>query len=101
VVVVVAAQQGQVVEVGRAAVDPFVEVVAFAPFRWVGAAGEAAAGISGDQRQGLAAGGDPAAPAQGEDGSGPVEDGAMMSAWSSQSMNRLVQSISRRQSQTT
>jgi hypothetical protein len=41
-------QQGQVVKIGEAAEDPIQDVVPVAVARWVGAAGEAAAGVSGD-----------------------------------------------------
>jgi hypothetical protein len=47
--VVVSAEQGQVVKIGRTAEDPIQDVVSVAPGCWVGAAGEAAAGVSGDQ----------------------------------------------------
>ena len=51
------------------------DVMPFAGLRWVGAAGERAAAVAGDQRQGLRPAGDPPAPAQFEDGSGGGEDG--------------------------
>jgi hypothetical protein len=40
VAVVVGAEQGEVLEVGGAVVEPGDDVVAFAPFGWVVAAGE-------------------------------------------------------------
>ena len=50
-------QQGQIVKIGWAAEDPIQNVVSVAPVGWVGAAGEAASGVSGDQGHGLAFGG--------------------------------------------
>ncbi len=47
----------------------------FAVLRWVGAAGERAAAVAGDQGQSLRPAGDPPAPAQFEDGSGGGEHG--------------------------
>ena len=55
---VVTAEQGEVVQVGEPAQDPVHNVVAVAPLRWVGAAGEGAAAVPGGQRQGLAFGGE-------------------------------------------
>ena len=52
--VVVSAEQGHVVKIGKAAEDPVQDVVSVAVARWVGAAGEATAGVSGDQGHGLA-----------------------------------------------
>ena len=52
--VVVSAEQSQIVKFGWAAEDPVEDVVSVAPLGWVGAAGEAAAGVSGDQCHGLA-----------------------------------------------
>jgi hypothetical protein len=57
--VVVAAEQGQVVEVGAAAVDPVENVVPVAPGGRVGAAGEGAAGVPGNEGHGLSFGGEP------------------------------------------
>jgi hypothetical protein len=48
VVVVVSAEQGQIVKIGKPAEDPVADVVSVAPGWWVGAAGEAASGVSGD-----------------------------------------------------
>ena len=44
--VVVSAEQGQIVKIGWAAEDPIQDVVSVAPLGWVGAAGEAASGVS-------------------------------------------------------
>ena len=55
--VVVSAEQGEIVKIGWAAEDPVQNVVPVAPLGWVGAAGEAASGVSGDQGHGLAFGG--------------------------------------------
>jgi hypothetical protein len=52
--VVVSAEQSQIFKIGWAAEDPIQNVVSVAPLGWVGAAGEAAAGVSGDQCHGLA-----------------------------------------------
>ena len=52
--VVVSAEQGQIVKIGKPAEDPIQDVVPVAVARWVGAAGEGAAGVSGDQCHGLA-----------------------------------------------
>jgi hypothetical protein len=52
--VVVSAQQRQILKIGWAAEDPIQNVVPVAPLGWVGAAGEAASGVSGDQCHGLA-----------------------------------------------
>jgi hypothetical protein len=57
--VVVSAQQSQIFKISWAAEDPIQDVVSVAPLGWVGAAGEAAAGVSGNQRHGLTAGGQP------------------------------------------
>lgn len=73
--VVVAAEQGEVVEVGVAAVGPGEDVVALAPLRWMGAGGEGAAGVAGDEGEGLGAGGDAAGAAEVEDGAVGVEQG--------------------------
>ena len=54
----VAAEQGEVVEVSKAANYPIHYVVSVAPAGRVGAAGEGAAGVAGDQRHGLASGGE-------------------------------------------
>jgi hypothetical protein len=64
VVMVVAAEQGQVVQISLPAVDPGHNVMAFGPFWWGVAAGEGASDISGDQGDGLAAAGDAAGPAE-------------------------------------
>jgi hypothetical protein len=47
--VVVAAEEGEVVEVGGAAVGPVFEVVGVAPAGWAVAAGEGAAVVAGDE----------------------------------------------------
>jgi hypothetical protein len=60
--VVVSAEQGEVVEVGRSAEDPVDDVVPVAPAGWVGAAGEGAAAVAGDQGSGLAFGSEPLSP---------------------------------------
>ena len=73
-VVVVAAQQGQVVQVSVAAVSPRNDVVAFAPVGGVGAVGEAAAAVAGDQRKGLGVRGDPSGPAEEQLLPGRAED---------------------------
>ena len=52
--VVVSAEQGHVVKIGKPAEDPIQDVVPVAPGCWVGAAGEGASGVSGDQGHGLA-----------------------------------------------
>ena len=57
--VVVSAEQGQIVKISRPAEDPVQYVVSVAPLGWVGAAGEAAASVSGDQGHGLASRGEP------------------------------------------
>jgi hypothetical protein len=57
--VVVSAEQSQIVKISGAAEDPIQNVVSVAPLGWVGAAGEAASGVSGNQRHGLAFGGQP------------------------------------------
>jgi len=57
--VVVPAQKGEVVEVGWSAVYAVQDVVTVAPGGWVGAAGEGASAVSGDQRHSLAFGGEP------------------------------------------
>ena len=46
-----------------------------APFGWMGAAGEAAAGVSGDQGHGLAVGGEALGSAEGEWHAVGVDDG--------------------------
>jgi hypothetical protein len=46
--VVVSAEQGQIVKIGKAAEDPIQDVVPVAVARGVGAAGEGASGVSGD-----------------------------------------------------
>ena len=61
--VVVSAEQGQIVKISEAAEDPVQDVVSVAPLGWVGAAGEAASGVSGDQRHGLTSRGEPSGPA--------------------------------------
>ena len=66
-VVVVGADQGQVGEVGGAAVVPGDHMMPFAPLGCHIAAGEGAAGVAGDQREGLRGGGDPTGPPQVED----------------------------------
>ena len=62
--VVVSAEQSQIVKISWAAEDPIQDVVPVAPLGWVGAAGEAAAGVSGDQRHGLTSRGEPSGSAQ-------------------------------------
>jgi hypothetical protein len=52
--VVVSAEQGEVVKIGEAAEGPVQNMVSVAVAGWVGAAGEGAAGVSGDQGDGLA-----------------------------------------------
>ena len=47
--VVVAAEQGEVFQAGRAAVGPVLEVVGVAHEGWAGAAGEGAVWVAGDQ----------------------------------------------------
>lgn len=55
--VVVAANQGEVVEVGGATVGPRCDVMPLAVLGWLVTAREAAALVSGDQGEGLGAGG--------------------------------------------
>ena len=66
-VVVVGADQGQVGDVGVAAVVPGDHMMPFAPLGCHVAAGEGAAGVAGDQREGLGGARDPAGPVQVED----------------------------------
>ncbi len=54
------AQQGQVVEVGGAAMEPVAEMVGFAPGRGPVAAGERTAAVADDQGGALGGGDDPA-----------------------------------------
>src|SRR5215213_10005012 len=63
IVVMVATEQGEIVQVGLAAVDPGRDVVPFAPFRRMSAAGEGATAVAGVQRQSLICGSDPTATA--------------------------------------
>ena len=58
-----AAEQGQVVEVGGAAMEPVSEVVGFAPGRGPVAAGHHTAAVADDQGGALGGGDDPAGPA--------------------------------------
>ena len=53
VVMVIPAQQGQIVQVRFATINPFDDVVAFAPLGCAVAAGEGAAAVAGGQCQGL------------------------------------------------
>ena len=62
--VVVAAEQGEVVDVGGAAVGPVGDVVSLALARGPVTAGEGTAAVSGGQGDGLAGGGDPGGPAE-------------------------------------
>ena len=57
------ADQGQVVQVGGAAMEPMSEMVGFAPGRGPLAAGEGAAAVADDQGGALGGGDDPAGPA--------------------------------------
>ena len=64
VVMVIAAEQSQIIHIRFAAINPRDEVMSFAPFRGSIAARKGAPGVAGDQRRGLAAGRDPSGPAQ-------------------------------------
>src|SRR4051812_12893212 len=55
IVVVVVADQAEVVDIGLAAILPGSDVMLLRPLRWHGAARERAALVAGDQREGLAA----------------------------------------------
>lgn len=52
---VVAAEKGEVVQVGGTAVDPGGDVVLVAPFGWVVAAGKGASAVAGDESDALGA----------------------------------------------
>ena len=69
-VVMVAAHEGEVVEVGRAPILEELEMVGLAPAGAAVAAGEDATAIAGDERMALLAGGEP-------DGTTVVEDRAV------------------------
>src|SRR6478735_11529448 len=73
--VVVSAQQRQIFKIGWAAEDPVEDVVSVAPLGWVGAAGEAAAAVSGDQCHGLAFGGESSGSSQGQWDAVSIDDG--------------------------
>ena len=52
--VVVSAEQGHVVKIGKPAQDPIPDVMPVAVARWVRTAGKRTSGVSGDQCHGLA-----------------------------------------------